>query len=186
MVAIGQHTFRSTAPGESLWQLRLSGPQDLSPDCTPAPCSSLGFLRPPSDLWRGAGRTCLASSRGFTPRRQNESAAVPGRADEAAGRDPGRLPMDMSATACACGSGGSYEDCCFPLHAGSSRADAPLALLRSRCVCPGPTQDGNVEAHISPAATRHLHITCPITSSKRRIRKVQPSRSWADNLTCVN
>lgn len=33
---------------------------------------------------------------------------------------------------CPCGSGGSYADCCGPLHAGEQVADTALALMRSR------------------------------------------------------
>lgn len=35
---------------------------------------------------------------------------------------------------CACGSGHTYEQCCYPLHAGTQLAATPEALLRSRCV----------------------------------------------------
>lgn len=35
-------------------------------------------------------------------------------------------------TPCACGSGESYANCCFPLHKGLAKAQTPEALLRSR------------------------------------------------------
>lgn len=35
-------------------------------------------------------------------------------------------------TPCACGSGESYANCCFPLHKGLAKASSPEALLRSR------------------------------------------------------
>jgi len=35
-------------------------------------------------------------------------------------------------TACPCGTGRAYADCCGPLHDGTSRPDTAVALMRSR------------------------------------------------------
>lgn len=45
---------------------------------------------------------------------------------------PDRLPSDVSAAKCPCGSGKSYGDCCLPLHEGTQLPETPEALLRSR------------------------------------------------------
>jgi len=43
-----------------------------------------------------------------------------------------RLPADPSVTACACGSGELYADCCRPYHVGDQQTETPEAALRAR------------------------------------------------------
>jgi len=85
---------------------------------------------------------------------------------------------------CPCGSGGSYADCCHPLHAGDRIADTALALMRSRFSAFAVGDAEYLRASWHPR-TRPHRVRVDDDVEWRRLQIVDTQRGGCDDTTGV-